>query len=293
MDPYAKWIAATLLAAVIVTPALAQDTEGCKDHPLFNRLKGYALSVCETSGFDAVQLPTGPAVTQDDGAPAKMLSIEGAKTRLQYYAPEGVTPASPLQVVRNFQNAVKTAGGSVEGEYEHGPSDLSYIGGGLRATTLKLHKGGKEVWALVRAEQDGPYDLLIVEREAMKQDIVANELLDKLNSDGFVALYINFDTGKATIKPDSLGTLDQVAAMLKSSAALKIEIGGHTDNVGTAQANQKLSEARAQSVMAALVQRGVAAARLGAKGYGQSAPVADNRSEDGRAKNRRVELTKR
>lgn len=285
--------AALLAGALGTTAALADDDEpGCKDHPLFNRMKGYSLSICEAAGFDAARFPVGAAAAQEDGAPAKMVSIEGAKTVLQYHAPEGVTAASPLQVMRNFQNAVKAAGGTMEGEYEHGPSDLSYIGGGLRATTLKLHKGGKEVWALVRAEQDGPYDLLIVEREAMKQEIVANELLDKLNKDGFVALYINFDTGKATIKPDSQKIVDEVAAMLKSAPALKIEVGGHTDNVGAAEANQKLSDARAQSVVAALGQRGVAAGRLSAKGYGQTAPLADNRSEDGRSKNRRVELKK-
>jgi outer membrane protein OmpA-like peptidoglycan-associated protein len=135
--------------------------------------------------------------------------------------------------------------------------------------------------------------LYIMERASMKQEVVANELLDKMNKDGFVTLYINFETGKATINADSQPQLDQVAAMMKASSALKIEVGGHTDNVGDAASNQKLSEARAQSVMAALVQRGVAAARMTAKGYGQAVPIADNRSEDGRAKNRRVELVKK
>ena len=74
---------------------------------------------------------------------------------------------------------------------------------------------------------------------------------------------------------------------------MKIEVGGHTDNVGSADANLKLSRERAQAVMAALAERGVAAGRLTAKGYGQTVPVADNRTEDGRAKNRRVELVKK
>ncbi|HUP90883.1 MAG TPA: OmpA family protein, partial [Solimonas sp.] len=85
----------------------------------------------------------------------------------------------------------------------------------------------------------------------------------------------------------------EVAKMLKSAPDLKLEVGGHTDNVGQPAANQKLSEARAQAVQAALVAQGIAAARLSAKGYGDTRPVADNRSEDGRAKNRRVELTKK
>jgi len=71
------------------------------------------------------------------------------------------------------------------------------------------------------------------------------------------------------------------------------EGGGHPDHVGTPEANQRLSQERAQAVMAALVQRGVKADQLTAKGYGQTAPIADNRTEDGRAKNRRVELVKK
>lgn len=156
-----------------------------------------------------------------------------------------------------------------------------------------MSKNGKEVWTLIRAENDGPYDVVIIEKEAMKQEIVAKDLLDKINKDGAVALYINFDTGKATIQPGSLNIIDEVASMLKGATDLKLEVGGHTDNAGTAGANQNLSDARAKSVVAALLQRGIAASRLQAKGYGQTVPIADNRNEEGRAKNRRVELKKR
>ena len=135
--------------------------------------------------------------------------------------------------------------------------------------------------------------MYILEVGAMNQDVSVNELVDRLNKDGFLTLYINFDTGKATIRPDSDRTLDDAAAALKAAPNLKVEVGGHTDNVGTPQANEKLSGERAQAVMAALVKRGVAANRLTAKGYGQSAPIADNRIEDGRAKNRRVEIVKK
>ena len=135
--------------------------------------------------------------------------------------------------------------------------------------------------------------MTISENEAMKQDVAVNELADKLTKDGFITLYINFDTGKSTIKPDSAQTLDDAAAALKAVPAMKVEVGGHTDNVGTPEANLKLSQERAQAVMAALVQRGIKADRLTAKGYGQTSPVADNRTEEGRGKNRRVELVKK
>src|SRR5690606_39221792 len=120
-----------------------------------------------------------------------------------------------------------------------------------------------------------------------------NELLAQFDKDGFLELEVHFDTAKATIRPESSAVLDQAAAMLREASSANVEVAGHTDNVGDAAANQRLPEQRAASVRQALVERGIDAARLSAKGYGASQPVADNRSEDGRAKNRRVELVKR
>ena len=102
----------------------------------------------------------------------------------------------------------------------------------------------------------------------------------------------HFDTSKATIKPESLPLLDQAVAMLKQSAALKLRIEGHTDNKGAAADNQKLSENRAKAVMTYLVGKGIAASRLTSAGFGATKPVSDNGTDDGRAKNRRVELVK-
>ena len=109
----------------------------------------------------------------------------------------------------------------------------------------------------------------------------------------YVALNINVDTAKAAIRPDSFPQLDQVAAALKQAPALMLDICGHTDDAGAPASNQALSEARATAVMKYLTEKGTAAGRLAAKGFGQTKPVADNRTEDGRAKNRRVELVKR
>ena len=285
-------LAAVGLALTLgIVPAYAEDAEGCKDHPLFNRLKGYALGGCQSKTFDDFKFPVG-AATPSSASTYKYETVEGRKTELVYDTEEGQVPASPLQVMRNFKTAAKAAGGTVIGEYEHAVSDLSEFGGGDRAVTLRIDKNGHEVWVLVRGEETR-YSLMIVEREAMQQEIAANELLDTINKDGFIALYINFDTGKATIKADSLPQLAQVAQALKSAPHLKLEVAGHTDNIGKPAANKTLSEQRAQSVAQALTERGITAARLSAKGYGQDKPIADNTSENGRAKNRRVELVKR
>jgi outer membrane protein OmpA-like peptidoglycan-associated protein len=254
---------------------------------------------CDHSQFEMRRFPVGP---MDKEGKAKLVEVEGEFWSIDYLLNEGATKASGLQIQRNYQNAAKKAGGTVEGTYPEwctfyldesfsgGPSCTNY------GTTLKLNKGGKDYWVFVNAAGAGGgpgYKLYILAVGEMQQDVSVNELVEKLNKDGFLTLYVNFDTGKATIKPDSDKTLDDAAAALKAASSLKIEVGGHTDNVGTPQANEKLSADRAQAVMAALVKRGVAASRLTAKGYGQSSPIADNRSEDGRAKNRRVELVKK
>lgn len=118
-------------------------------------------------------------------------------------------------------------------------------------------------------------------------------MVDELNKSGFVALYINFETGKADIKPESQTIVDQVADMLKSNDSLNVSIEGHTDNVGTAAFNKTLSGNRAKSVMNAIAARGIEMSRLSAKGWGQEKPIGDNKTEEGRAKNRRVEIVKK
>jgi outer membrane protein OmpA-like peptidoglycan-associated protein len=229
------------------------------------------------------------------------VEIEGAVYWFQYNAVEGAPNPSGLQFMRNFENATKAGGGTIEGRYpgwckaSYDPERMPRMGNGClsNALTMKFVRGAKELWAFLQAsDNEGYFVMTIVEREAMKQGIAVNELADKLAKDGFVALYINFDTGKATIRPDSSKTLDDAAAALKASPAFRVEVAGHTDNVGTPEANLTLSQDRAQAVMGALVARGVAADRMRAKGYGQTVPVGDNRTEQGRAKNRRVELVK-
>ena len=127
-----------------------------------------------------------------------------------------------------------------------------------------------------------------------KVEFTAMELAKALNDTGSVALHnILFDTGKATLKAESAAALAPVGELLKSDPALKVEIQGHTDNVGQAAANLRLSQDRATAVKAYLVQTfSIPAARLTTAGFGDTKPVAPN-TEAGRAQNRRVELVKK
>jgi outer membrane protein OmpA-like peptidoglycan-associated protein len=206
---------------------------------------------------------------------------------IYYTLPEGAKAPSSLQVLRNHQNAAEKIGGKKL--YENPDA------GARRLTMMIPGGGGKETWVQVESggSQATGYVLTIIEKGDLQQDVTATDMLDALNKSGHVALYINFDTGKATMKPDSAPIVDQIAAMMKSAPALKIAVEGHTDNVGDAKKNKKLSEDRANAVAQAIAGKGIDKARMTSAGFGSEKPVDDNKTDAGRAKNRRVELVKK
>ena len=118
-------------------------------------------------------------------------------------------------------------------------------------------------------------------------------LYDRMMSDGkFVTYGITFDVGKATIKPESMGEINRIVQLMNENPTLKFSVEGHTDSTGNAASNQTLSEQRAQAIVDKLVELGIAKDRLTAVGKGQNSPIADNTTDEGRAKNRRVEFVK-
>jgi OmpA-OmpF porin, OOP family len=196
-----------------------------------------------------------------------------------------VTRPSGLQITRNYVNAAKALGGELVYEFDDG---------GALYSVIKIVRKDVEVWAEVSAAGSDQYQISIIEKQLMKQDVVANAdaLTNSIKETGRVAVYgIYFDTDKAELKPESTPALAEIVKMLAGDAKLKLYVVGHTDNVGLFAHNVKLSQDRAGSVVNALVNKhGIAAARLAAFGDGPTAPVASNINDAGRAKNRRVEL---
>ena len=258
------------LLSVVVAYSQENDAKGCQDHPLFSRMNNYYISSCEKS-FNSFEFFVKEGTK----------TLEGDSTKISYYLQEGSPQPSFLQIRRNYGNAIKNIGGTILYDDD-------------RRGTFKITKGGKETWIALEAFNEGRnYDVVILEMEPMTQEVTADAMYSALNKEGFMALYINFDTGKSNIKPESMEIIGQIVALLKAHPDLKVSIEGHTDNVGTPQNNKILSTQRAKSVMNAVVQKGIAATRLTALGWGQEKPLADNRSEEGRAKNRRVEIVKK
>jgi OOP family OmpA-OmpF porin len=284
MNVVCLWSAPLLMAFAVVAWA-GEDVAGAKDHPMLTRWPGSYITEYQHNYNSADFLVLNPA----GGEPDKK-AVEGDYTSLLYFYESPETQPSPLQVIRNYQAAVKAIGGKVA--YERLPSE-----GDGGETTLNVTANGKDVWVkVVPGIYSAPtqsYQLVIVEAAPMTQTISANKLWDDLSKNGFVTLYINFDTGKADLKEDGLRAVQEIVKALANNPSLAISIEGHTDNVGDAATNKVLSENRAKSVMNAVVAGGIDASRLSAVGFGQEAPIADNRTEEGRAKNRRVELVKK
>jgi OmpA-OmpF porin, OOP family len=272
-----KTIVAIAVALCVVFPGQAQqkDNVNCKDYPLFTRMPDSWIHSCDEREFNVYSFRVAQGKTQQ---------VEGKYYKLTYYPQATLkTKPSEVQILRNFENAVASLNG------ESLFKDKS-------RETFRITKDGKEIWVEVWAEFTGKYGFNVIEKAAMEQDIVANAdaLLDKLKSTGHVAVYgIYFDTGKSDLKPESEKAIGEIAKLLKADATLNLYVVGHTDNVGALDANMKLSNSRAEAVLRALVRtHGVAASRLKSFGNGPYAPVASNDTEDGRAKNRRVELVK-
>jgi OmpA-OmpF porin, OOP family len=264
-----------VLASLGISMAAEKDVKGGKDHPLLSRMPGFHISDYKDKDFDRHQFTvTG----------GKRLAVEGHLYYMQYNIGKGTAQPGELKVVRNIEDALKKIGGEVLFEGER-PWNA----------TIKLQKEGKETWVEVRAFPS-LYRLTIVERGEMKQEVVANAVVmgNDISATGHVPVYgIYFDTGKSEIKPESDAAISEIAKLLKNDGALKLYVVGHTDNMGPFETNMKLSRDRANAVVKALTGKyGIAEARLKAHGVGSIAPVASNDAEDGRAKNRRVELVK-
>jgi outer membrane protein OmpA-like peptidoglycan-associated protein len=157
------------------------------------------------------------------------------------------------------------------------------LNGGDASLLSHYTKNGRNIWAYLHNDANG-YLMEVA-------DVGAADLNGDLKKSCHVALYgVVFEFNKSTLQPASDPVLQKVADLLAKDSTLKLEVQGHTDNVGSDAYNQTLSEARARSVADWLTKHGAATARLSAKGYGKTMPVADNNTDEGRAKNRRVEI---
>lgn len=324
IKPIFRIMAFIVLCVLPSSLLFAADIVGSKDHRLFKRYEGSEIIKYEFHEYDSLAIALGKAKSSSELT--ESMQAEGAVTRLTYKIPMG---RSPLEVIRNYENDLQAQGftplfaGSKD---ELGTYFSEAVGykklqwpPNIPALTLNsdtqrflaLEKKGAEgnlvlslyavenrFWAANLKNIEKGQVLLqvdIVETKPMDTKMVtvtSGEMADAISTSGSIALYgIYFDSDKADIKPESAETLKQIAALLKENKNLKLLVVGHTDTAGTFAYNMDLSSRRAASVTKELTAKyGAPADRLTPVGVSYACPVAPNKTEDGRAKNRRVAL---
>ncbi len=324
-------LASLLLMTLFVLPATgvqAADVQGAKDSPLLKRYEGSEIIGYDFRKFDQFYLISGP-VQSFDTPPSPAEKITGSHTRILYVAP---AERSPLEVFANYAQELQAAGYETLfscSEKECGkdnafarvlykerklsnrgqmsemafsfPKESQFLAARLARPEGDVHVSlyvAKEDFDHFKGTAKRTLVLLdLVESAPMEQKMVtvdAGAMAKSIATQGTIALYgIYFDTDKAEVKPESEPTLAEIAKLLAEDPALKLYVVGHTDGVGAYEYNMDLSRKRAQAVVQALASgHGVDTGRLQAAGVGFLAPVGSNDTEDGRAKNRRVELVK-
>lgn len=285
----ARWLQGVSFAAwlLLCTPfigASAWAADDTTDHPLLSRIAGISLTQKSVQQFGVLKV----SVAGNLAGGASEASYEGKITTLDYATTEG-SPPGEVKIYRNHLAAVQKQGGRPLNSGFDANDSVSLVTG---AQVFALPPLDHPVIAVLNIANAYNYRLTIVEPEAMDQSVKAGQLATQIKDKGVATLHIQFDTNKAVLKDDGVAAVKQVAQLLKDDPALKLSIEGHTDNVGSAASNQTLSQDRARAVMNAVVAQGIDAKRLGSKGLGATVPVADNRTDEGRAQNRRVELVK-
>lgn len=313
--------AAAATAPAPVTPNAPAEAPKPAPAAAFS-IDSVAVSTTTLGAFPYISLPDGVSADEQKGqsfdferrffqAGDDFIAVEGKVSQRMFQLAQAGKTYTELEIHRNYENLIKQAGGvkthaaqmtqaMIDKFGGREKLDKSYFGPGpgpdYEHNTYVIRQANREIWVQVATGAVPAHGyVLVVERAAMAQSVTllkADQLKKEIDAKGRVAVYINFDTDKADIKSESLPAIDEIAKLLQGDGALKLSVEGHTDNTGTAARNLALSGERAQSVVAALTGKGITKERLSAKGLGQDKPLADNTSDAGRAKNRRVELVK-
>ncbi|CAN5182934.1 OmpA family protein [soil metagenome] len=285
--------------------AQTRDIAGAKDYPGIGRFKGSVITGYAMKDFDATRIQ---AAAFKDGRAVDARKPEGKVTRIAYRTAPG---PSILEVSRNFETQLAKAGFetllSCDTEACGGipfaeaidalPVPQMWVDGfDFHYTAGRKVEAGREIFGSVLVSHNNDEvttQLVIVELGDIENKMIDAAAMAKgLGEAGHIALYgIYFDTDKATVKPESRPTLEQIAKLLTAQPQLAVTIVGHTDIQGGFDYNMELSRRRAEAIAAELTKSWkIAPARLRTAGVGFLAPVGSNATEAGRALNRRVEL---
>ncbi len=267
-----------LLTLAAAASAGAQEAdEPPLEHPVIKPMAGAALieDNSRMDGFGQMK------VRYRQDRRTVNLTAEGRFWHLEYQLED--TETSRDEIVANYASEVSRVDGEV---IEQGATRMRF---------RIFNPGGSTTWGILDTRAGARYQIEIIDEAGLDLSLEfdADAMLGALTTTGRVAIYgILFDVDSAALRPGSGEVLDTVAAVLKGSPELRIEVQGHTDSTGAAEHNRQLSLERAEAVVAALKLYGVDTTRLAPRGLGPNQPVANNATEEGRQQNRRVELVR-
>ena len=312
----------TMIFSISTFAQKTTDVEGSKDYPTISRFEGAVIRFYKETKWGTYKLPVSDKGTMSWNKP---MSLEGKVTRIQYAVPKDNNPEF---VLHNYKSEFKKSGYDImiaianeqlgfndrphtwhakyyeAGGYYKGLNNAKF-GLGIRFPTwnnnhsflvARGHEAGKDIYAIVYTIVCNTITLItqdVIEVEAVETGLVS---VDNISTDitkkGHIAIYgIHFETGKSVLKPESTDALKTIADYINANTNKKFYIVGHTDNVGDFESNMILSEERANSVITELTTKySVNAEQLKAYGVASLSPVYNNITEEGRAKNRRVEI---
>ena len=205
----------------------------------------------------------------------------------------------PREIAWNWQNGGEGSNG--EGTVTFNMSDFNHIAISFNKRALKFYVNGIRIANIPRCDAPTRFQIFSYSGASEDERFIKNvriakgavPLYDRMMTDGkFITYGITFDVGKSTIKPESMGEINRIVQLMNENPTLKFSVEGHTDSTGKPESNQTLSEQRSKAIVDKLVELGIAKERLAAVGKGQNNPIADNNTDEGRAKNRRVEFVK-
>jgi len=314
-------ITSLLVLTILSVNILAQTNKaGCEDHPLLTRYPGAVIEYCDTKNFSEFAIATGPETGYQKID--KWINVSGKQNRI-YYSIKGDKIVT--EIYQNYLTAIKKGEFAILASKLHAERNVSKdLGGNSWLSTfyksnpfpsnvgIRINQGSGSLGGTfyITAKKGNVYITISGKRYSDNETVVLLDVLEatemqdglisinadymasKLKEIGHVALEgILFDLNKATIKEESKPLLAEIAKMMNVNPTFKLYVVGHTDMTSDLKYNLELSSQRASAVVNYLVeQHNIALTRFSAQGVGPLSPVATNETEEGRSKNRRVEL---